>query len=261
MSEENFTSEQVNEQTVFDPSTFNETAESTIESKPAEETSKDESISGIPEKFKSIEDYNKSYSELERRNTELSQKLKDMSEGTEDKSADESTSESSMDFNKYSQEIMESGSLSEESLKEITDKGIPKEIVEAYVDSQNQKAESIRNEFYSIAGDEAKYAELSKWAANNISQDKLAAYDNALNTNIEAAKAMLTQFNAAYVEANGTQGSRIQGVPDGNTGEVFTSRGQVNDAMNDPRYGLWDSSKRDPAYAKSVDEKLQRSKF
>ena len=60
-------------------------------------------------------------------------------------------------------------------------------------------------------------------------------------------------LKSTYLENTGSEGDLLTGSSAKETKDVFQSQAQVVEAMSDPKYD------RDPAYRKSVMEKLERS--
>ena len=77
----------------------------------------------LPEKFNAPEDLAKAYSELQ---AQFTKKTQDETPASED----------ARDFSKFTTEFAESGDLSSESVSEIESWGIPRDMIDGYVEGQ-----------------------------------------------------------------------------------------------------------------------------
>lgn len=206
----------------------------------------------LPEKFATVEDFAKSYSELE---AKLGQpKTPEVPAKVSTESAEALVTNAGLDFSVLSAEVASDGKLSEASVKALLDKGIPQTVIDSHVEGLKATAQLQLNEAYQTIGGEARFTEISTWAAESGDVAKVETY-NAL---IESGKIKeaLTFLNAAYDAANGKAPARIvtgranAGVVDG---DVYGSRQEVTADMSDPRYGI------DSAFRAKVQAKLGRS--
>jgi len=95
---------------------------------------------------------------------------------------------------------------------------------------------------------------LVSWAAENMPQNFVQAFDNLVNVgDPDMIKLAVVGMQAAFQEANGYEGRMLSGKPAQTTQDVFRSQAEVVAAMSDPRYD------RDPAYRQDVFAKLERS--
>jgi hypothetical protein len=222
--------------------------------------------SWLPEKFKTPEDMAKSYAELESKLSKPDKKPEDKPVKKEDPKPEkkedlaiqdnkEPVTEPDPDtfINKYSEEFMTNGSISEDSYKELATKGYSKKMVDSFIAGQQAILAQNTNQVYSLAGGQEGYAEMTNWAAQNLDKSDIEAYNKAVNSGdmsmiTMAVKGLSAQFKAAQ-GPNLIQGSHNVG----NTG--FASRAELAKAIADPQY------KKDPGYRRLVEEKLSRSKF
>ena len=118
----------------------------------------------------------------------------------------------------------------------------------------HEQVEQIRTAMFDQVGGEAKYAALTEWAAKNISQERQAAYDNALRSAdqtqiMQALKSiqydhMMTNGYEPKLTGGGAPSLEVRG---------FQSEAQVVEAMRDPRYS---GPNADPAYIREVEQKM-----
>ena len=110
------------------------------------------------------------------------------------------------------------------------------------------------NKIQNSVGGEAQYNKLVTWAGDNLSADKIKAFDDLVGTGNSAAIQLgVDALKSAYDAANGYEGRMLTGKAAETRGDVFRSQAQLVKAMSDPRYD------NDPAYRQDVVEKLNRS--
>ena len=138
------------------------------------------------------------------------------------------------------------------------------DLVNAYIeiqrnnpDAQVQTAElsdANINDVQNSVGGEQAYDQLTNWAAQNLPDQEIDAFDNLIDSgNVAAIKMGLTALQSKYNEANGYEGRMLQGKKPSTSGQVFRSQAELIQAMSDPRYET------DPAYRNDLLEKLDNS--
>ena len=109
------------------------------------------------------------------------------------------------------------------------------------------------NSVYNSAGGEAEYNRLTAWAADNVPESKLNAFNDIIDRgNATAIQIAVAGLRSEYEAQEGYEGRMLQGRAAAPT-SGFRSQAEVVQAMSDPRY---DS---DPAYRQDVYDKLERS--
>jgi uncharacterized protein YbaA (DUF1428 family) len=202
----------------------------------------------LPEKFASPEQLAKAYSELESRYSSRSQ---DTEEQPDD--GDEAPEVAERDFSVYSDEFAEHGTLSEESVAEIESWGIPREMIEGYVEGQKAVLAAQFQSVYSEAGGEESYNSMIEWAADNLPDGEQDAFNRAVmqgttDDMMFAVRSLVSRWRAS----TGT-GSRplVQGsTSPAKASGSFRSLAELTAAMKDPRYA------KDPAYRKDIETRL-----
>ena len=156
------------------------------------------------------------------------------------------------------------GTLSEETISKFSEMS-SQDLVEAYMEmyengqvgqaSQGvEMSEAQVNSVMNAAGGEANYNEVVEWAAGNLPDRQIDAFDSVVDSGNPAAIGIAFQgLQSAYQEANGYEGRMLQGRAPSSAGEVFRSQAELVAAMGDPRYD------NDPAYRADVVEKLNNS--
>ena len=156
------------------------------------------------------------------------------------------------------------GALSEETISrfsEMSSQDLVNAYVEMYQNGQvNQASQGVEmseaqvNSVMNAAGGEANYNEIVEWAASNLPDRQIDAFDSVVDSGNPAAIGIAFQgLQSAYQEANGYEGRMLQGKAPSSSGEVYRSQAELVAAMGDPRYD------NDPAYRADVIQKLEQS--
>ena len=155
------------------------------------------------------------------------------------------------------------GELSEETIAKFSEMS-SQDLVNAYLEIQANNPQAPQqavelsegqiNSIQNAAGGEANYNRVIEWAANNLPENEIDAFDSVIDSGNPAAIGIAFQgLQSKYNESNGYEGRMLQGKPADSRGDVFRSQAQLIAAMSDPRYD------NDPAYRADVVEKLERS--
>ena len=109
------------------------------------------------------------------------------------------------------------------------------------------------NSVYNSAGGEAEYNRLTSWAADNVPESKLDAFNDIIDRgNATAIQIAVAGLRSEYESQEGYEGRMLTGKA-AQTLDGFRSQAEVVAAMNDIKYD------RDPAYRQDVYDKLERS--
>ena len=210
--------------------------------------------------------------ELEEAYINLQKKL-----GTSDD--DDDVEDTTLDEDEYPDEVVEGvdliqtaseeyfendGQLSAETMERFTEMS-SSELVEAYMairernpdvdggTSSPDLTDAEMNQVYNSAGGEAEYAKLTSWAAQNLSETKLDAFNDMIDRgNATAIQIAVSGLRAEYEAQEGYEGRMLTGKA-ARGADAFRSQAEVVQAMSDPRYD------RDEAYRQDVYDKLERS--
>lgn len=161
--------------------------------------------------------------------------------------------EAGVDMAKYTAEFTDKGELSEESYKELQERGFSKEIVDEYIEGRQAIAYQRTSEVLKEIGGQEQYNAMSEWASEHMSAEELKTYNELVTKDTGSAKMALKYLQSKYTEANGQSPNLISGNTQNNTGDVFKSSFEMTKAMEDKRY--WN----DPDYQKEVQAKAERS--
>ena len=215
-------------------------------------------------KYQSAEELEEAYIELQR-------KL-----GSSDE--DDEVEETTFDEDEYPEEVAEGvdlittaseeyyeneGAISEETMQRFTEMS-SSDLVEAYMAIRDRNpdvdggvatdlTDAEMNQVYNSAGGEAEYGRLTSWAAQNLSETKLDAFNDMIDRgNSTAIQIAVAGLRAEYEAQEGYEGRMLTG-KSAPTADGFRSQAEVVQAMSDPRYD------RDEAYRQDVYDKLERS--
>jgi hypothetical protein len=219
-------------------------------------------------KYKSAEDLEQAYLSLQKKlGQEEETDYEESDEGYEEEESDEEVSDDAPAvslINEASEEYYANdGTLSEETIGRFSEMS-SQDLVNAYLEIQanNPQApqqsvelsEAQVNSVQNSAGGEANYNRVVEWAASNLPDKQIDAFDSVVDSGNPAAINIAFQgLQSQYNEANGYEGRMLQGKPASSTGDVYRSQAELVAAMGDPRYDT------DPAYRQDVISKLEQS--
>ena len=212
--------------------------------------------------------------ELEEAYLNLQKKL-----GSQDEDDDE-VEDTTLDEDEYPEEVADGvnlitqaseeyfeneGALSEETMERFKEMS-SSELVEAYMAIRDRNpdidgggysedlTDSELNQVYNSAGGEAEYNNLTTWAAQNLDEAKMDAFNDIIDRgNATSIQIAVAGLRAEYEAQEGYEGRMLTGKAAKSSGDIFRSQAEVVQAMNDPKYD------RDPAYRQDVYDKLERS--
>ena len=157
------------------------------------------------------------------------------------------------------------GSLTSETMQKFSEMS-SQDLVEAFMEIQRNNptpapgaedtydlTDAEMNSIYNSAGGEAEYQRLTAWAAENISEAQMDAFNSVVNNGEALAIQMaVAGLRSEYENQEGYEGRMLTGKA-AKTTDAFRSQAEVVAAMSDPRYD------RDEAYRQDVYDKLERS--
>mgnify|MGYP003141574290 FL=1 len=156
------------------------------------------------------------------------------------------------------------GKLSPDTMSKFSEMSA-QDLVQAYMDVQKNNpieptaqdtsdlTDAEINSIYNSAGGEAEYGRLTSWAAENLADDKMNAFNSVVNNGEALAIQMaVAGLRSEYENQEGYEGRMLTGKA-AKTQDAFRSQAEVVAAMSDPRY------ERDEAYRQDVYNKLERS--
>ena len=230
--------------------------EETTSEKPVEENVTQSKPEGLPEKFKSVEDLAKSYQELEKKLGDSQPKETEVSKDTNSDLdiAEKAVETAGLNMDTLASEYAEKGELDEKSYEALEKAGIPKDYVNQFIEGQKAIADQQATSIKEMVGGADAYAEMSNWAAENMSEEEKTAYNTAVNSkDLETAKLAVVGLKAKFERANGNEPNLLEGKGTVSGEKGYASWAEVTRAMGDERYS------KDPAYQAMVQEKLANS--
>ena len=176
-------------------------------------------------------------------------------EQSDEDAARETAKSAGLDYDALSKEYWDTGKLDESSYDKLEKAGIPRHLVDGYIRGQQAIINETKAAVFSEVGGEQAYDEMITWAADNLKEAEIAAYDKAVNSgDMNQITLAVKGLKARFAAAEGIEPTVNLGGSAPSDGSTFKSWAQVTKAMNDPRYG------KDPAYMAEVESKLARSK-
>ena len=217
-------------------------------------------------KYKNAEDLEQAYLSLQKKLGQETEEEGEEGEGEEEGSDEEVFEEApavSLINEASAEYYANDGNLSEETIEKFSSMS-SQDLVNAYLEIQKnnpqapqQSAEMTEaqvNQVQNAAGGEANYNRVIEWAASNLPENQIDAFDSVIDSGNPAAIGIAFQgLQSQYNDSNGYEGRMLQGKPAGSSGQVFRSQAELVAAMGDPRYD------NDPAYRADVVEKLNQS--
>lgn len=239
---------------------------------------------GLPQKFKSWEDMAKSYAELEKKlgtapakpsvvqetvddEALPSDAAKGATEGVEPEvdnpgeakavpeTAEEAVQSAGLKFNELQAHYDAEGALSEDHYAALEKAGIPKHMVDEYIEGREAIRDTHRQQVFSIGGGEERFTEMMKWGADNFTEAEIDVFNKDINsTDKNRREAAARNLVARYESTVGSEPQRtVGGTVKTPSASVYESVNELQADMSDKRYG------KDPAYTKRVEQKLARS--
>ena len=221
-------------------------------------------------KYKSAEDLESAYLSLQKKLGQTEEEEVDYEESDEGYAEEEESNEEVSDdapavslINEASEEYYANdGTLSQETIERFSEMSST-DLVNAYLEIQAnnpQATQSVEmsdaqiNSVQNACGGEANYNRIVEWAASNLPDAQIEAFDSVVDTGNPAAIGIAFQgLQRQYDEANGYEGRMLQGKAASSAGETFRSQAELVSAMGDPRYDT------DEAYRDDVLRKLDQS--
>jgi hypothetical protein len=220
-------------------------------------------------KYKSAEDLEQAYLSLQKKlGQEEEVDYESTDEGyEEEEESDEEVSDEAPAVSLINEASAEyyanDGQLSEETISKFSEMS-SQDLVNAYLEIQAnnpqapqqavEMSEAQVNSVQNAAGGEANYNRVIEWAASNLPESQIDAFDSVVDSGNPAAINIAFQgLQSQYNDFNGYEGRMLQGKPASSRGEVFRSQAELVAAMGDPRYDT------DPAYRADVVQKLNQS--
>ena len=222
-------------------------------------------------KYKSAEELENAYLSLQKKlgQTEEEEEVdyESSDEGyEEEEGSDEEVSEYAPAVNLITEASEEyyanDGQLSEDTIDAFSSMS-SQDLVNAYLEIQANNPQASQgvelseaqvNQVQNAAGGEANYNQVINWAAENLNDAAIDAFDSVVDSgNPMAIQIAFQGLQAEYNDANGYEGRMLQGKAASSAGETFRSQAELVSAMADQRYDT------DEAYRDDILRKLNES--
>lgn len=222
----------------------------------AEQSSEQQAFE-VPDKFiqedgtVDVEALAKSYAELEKMRSGVSEEAEQMPEDAELPEGAEGGLVSQDELQDFTQQVLQDGDISEDAYADLESRGLPRDLVEAYVAGQKALMTEQQSSLLESVGGRESYEALTAWAAENLSEAEQDAYNTAMDTNdVETVKMNIQGLFARYQQAEGRPNLIAGEVGSTGASTSFRSWAEVTKAMKDTRY------RNDPAYRADVTNRL-----
>jgi len=222
-------------------------------------------------KYKSTEDLEAAYLSLQKKlgqeEEEVDYESTDEGYAEEEEGSDEEVFDEAPAvslINEASEEYWSNeGTLSEETIERFSEMS-SQDLVNAYLEIQKtnpqanpngvEMSDAQVNSVMNAAGGEANYNRVVEWAASNLDNRSIDAFDSVVDSgNPAAINIAFAGLQSRYEDANGYEGRMLSGKAASSGGDLYRSQAELVAAMSDPRYDT------DPAYRADVIERLELS--
>lgn len=178
-------------------------------------------------------------------------------DAAEPDAADDALKGTGLELSTFENEFAETGALSDDSYAALEKAGIPKAVVDQYIEGQKALAANQTAEAHALVGGSDNYKAMVTWAATALAPADKAAFNSAMDKGGADAKLAIAGLNAQFRAVQGTAPKLINGFASqgGDAVVGYRSTAELTTAMSDPRYA------KDPAYRKDVEAKLAASQL
>lgn len=225
---------------------------------PSDPESSTERPGWLPEKFKTPEDLAKAYSELEKKQgSKNDPKIPNNNDKNASPNVENAAENAGLDFDGLVEKYSQNGKIDPSDYEAFAKIGIDNAVVDAYIAGQEAIQAQFTSEVHSLAGGEEKYAQLTAWASENLTDEAIDALNDMLGSgDTTKAEIAVSIMQAQFSEKQGTSPEReLSGAGSSGSAAGFGSREEMAQAMQDPRY--W----KDVAYRTDVERRIQASRF
>ena len=216
-------------------------------------------------KYQNAEELEQAYLELQKKlgSDDDDDEVEDTTLNEDEVEYDEATVAGIETIQSASDEYYENeGSLSAETMEKFGQMDA-RDLVNAFMaiqentdpaDSYPDLSDAEMSTVYNSVGGEAEYNKLTSWAADNMEERALDAFNTVIDQgNPTAIQLAVAGMKAEYDNQEGYEGRMLTGKAAQNSRDGFRSQAEVVQAMSDPRYD------KDPAYRQDLYDKLERS--
>ena len=208
----------------------------------------------LPEKFANAQELARAYGELEKKQSQTIEETKEPNTTEQLKINKQKVEQATgLGLDNYYDEYADSGSLSEQSYKDLASKGLDKTLVDSYIAGQNALADRHVNTIHSVVGGQENYNNIVKWASDNLAENEVKAFNDTMdNGTLDQAQLAISgiqaKYNTVYKEPALFSGEKA----DSSKG-VYRSVGEMLRDINNPKYST------DSAFRADVEAKVKAS--
>lgn len=151
--------------------------------------------------------------------------------------------------------VLESGALEDSDYAALEKAGIPRTMVDSFIEGQKALGEALTLRVQNHVGGKEVFDKMVEWAgAGGLTAAEAEAFNNVIDTGSEAqVKLALDGLKAKFIASGNNTPNLIGGGRGGASTDVYASIPQMMEDMRDPRYA------KDPAFRAAVEAKLARS--
>ena len=150
-------------------------------------------------------------------------------------------------------EFSNEGKLTDDTISKLEASGIPKNIVDGYIDGLKAKADAFTNEVYKEAGGEEEFNAIKAWAEETYTQEQLDVITSGSNAEVLMK---MKGIKAEFLSKNDMKPTdRIVGKSSSSAGSAYGSQEDYMMDVMDSRYN------KDAKYTRAVKAKFSNSSF
>lgn len=159
-----------------------------------------------------------------------------------------------VNFDDITDEYQRLGRLTDDTVKKLETAGYPKIVIENYLKGTERVANEYANQVYQFVGGKEAYGQLAEFV-RSLGDGHVEGFNHVVNQgNLQAVQMMINGYKVEMEKQYGTQNRTVLGgvqSPQGVQG--FQSKGEMIQAMSDPRYET------DANYRREVEQKVIKS--
>jgi len=166
---------------------------------------------------------------------------------------------SPVDWDDISDKLGTSRNLEESDIEKLTGMGIPREVIESYIELLETGNEAAQEKTIQYAGGQESIDQMFGWAQQNLTEDEIGNYNSILASPnwrmaVDSLRVAAGMAGSSAAEDAGAP-QLLEGASAPASGTGFASSQEMIAAMSDPKY------KSDPAFRNQVRLRVGRSNF
>lgn len=156
------------------------------------------------------------------------------------------------DYAELQKEFVDTGEISADTRKKLSDVGITDELIDNYINGQLAKAEQERNEISTCVGGRENFDNIVKWASENLTTEEIISINSVTDKGI--IQIILKDLKTRMEEKEGIIPSYTKGESGKAQTEIYRSQAEMFEAISNPKY------RKDEAYRLDVQKKITASR-